>query len=98
MDYVQIGRDEGADPVLGGWRLTKNEYGRGFFFPPTVFTGVTRAMRIAREEIFGPVVCVLAADSLEDALEIANFFNDAPTTEIYTQDVNKAFAAMRDLE
>ena len=98
MDYVQIGRDEGADPVLGGVRLTKNEYGRGFFFPPTVFTGVTRGMRIAREEIFGPVVCVLAADGLDDALEIANDTLYGLSSSIYTQDVNKAFVALRDLE
>jgi aldehyde dehydrogenase (NAD+) len=98
MDYVQIGRDEGADPVLGGVRLTKNEYGRGFFFPPTLFTGVTRGMRIAKEEIFGPVVCVLAADGLDDALEIANDTLYGLSSSIYTQDVNKAFVAMRDLE
>ena len=98
MDYVQIGRDEGADPVLGGVRLTKNEYGRGYFFPPTIFTGVTRGMRIAKDEIFGPVVCVLAADGLDDALEIANDTLYGLSSSIYTQDVNKAFTAMRDLE
>jgi len=98
MDYVQIGRDEGADPVLGGVRLTKNEYGRGFFFPPTIFTGVTRGMRIAKEEIFGPVVSVLAADGLDDALEIANDSLYGLSSSIYTQDVNQAFVAVRELE
>ncbi len=98
MDYLQVGRDEGADPVLGGVRLTKSEYGRGFFFPPTIFTGVTPQMRIAREEIFGPVVCVLAADGLDDALEIANDALYGLSSSIYTQDVNKAFTAARDLD
>jgi len=98
MEYIEIGRDEGADPVAGGVRLTKNEYGRGFFFPPTIFVGVTRAMRIAREEIFGPVVCILAADSLDDALEIANDTLYGLSSSIYTQDLNKAFVAVRELE
>ncbi len=98
MEYIEIGRDEGADPVAGGVRLTKNEYGRGFFFPPTIFAGVTRAMRIAREEIFGPVVCILAADSLDDALEIANDTLYGLSSSIYTQDLNKAFVAVRELE
>ncbi len=98
MDYVQIGRDEGADPIVGGVRLTKAEYGRGFFFEPTVFTKVEPAMRIAREEIFGPVVSVIAADGMEDALEIANDTLYGLSSSIYTQDVNRAFRAVRDLE
>ncbi|PYT36202.1 MAG: aldehyde dehydrogenase [Acidobacteria bacterium] len=63
-----------------------------------VFAGVTRAMRIAREEIFGPVVCILAADSLDDALEIANDTLYGLSSSIYTQDLNKAFVAVRELE
>jgi len=98
MEYVQIGRDEGADPILGGVRLTKSEYGRGNFFPPTIFTGVTPQMRIAREEIFGPVVAVLAADGLDDALEIANDSVYGLSSAIYTQDLNRAFTAARDLD
>ncbi len=98
MEYVQIGRDEGADPVLGGVRMTKGEFGRGFFFEPTIFTKVAPGMRIAREEIFGPVVCVLAADGLDDALEIANDTVYGLSSSIYTQDINRAFRAVRDLE
>ena len=98
MEYVQIGRDEGADPVFGGVRLTKGEFGRGFFFEPTIFTKVAPGMRIAREEIFGPVVCVLAADGMDDALEIANDTVYGLSSSIYTQDVNRAFRAVRDLE
>ncbi len=98
MEYVQIGRDEGADPVLGGVRMTKGELGRGFFFEPTIFTKVAPGMRIAREEIFGPVVCVLAADGLDDALEIANDTVYGLSSSIYTQDINRAFRAVRDLE
>ncbi len=98
MNYVQIGRDEGADPVAGGVRLTKGEYGRGWFFAPTIFTGVQPAMRIAREEIFGPVVSVLAADGLDQALEMANDSLYGLSSAIYTQDVNRAFLAARDLE
>lgn len=97
MEYIQIGRDEGADPVLGGVRMTKGGYGSGFFFQPTIFTGVEPTMRIAREEIFGPVVCILQADNLDHALEIANDTVYGLSASIYTQDVNKAFTAVRDL-
>jgi aldehyde dehydrogenase (NAD+) len=98
MEFVQIGRDEGADLICGGVRLTKAEYGRGWFFPPTIFSGVAPGMRIAREEIFGPVLSILAADSLDDALDIANDTLYGLSSSIYTQDVNRAFQAARDLE
>jgi alpha-ketoglutaric semialdehyde dehydrogenase len=98
MEYVQVGRDEGADLICGGVRLTKAEYGRGWFFPPTIFTGVAPEMRIAREEIFGPVLSILAADNLEEALRVANDTLYGLSSSIYTQDVNRAFLAARDLE
>ncbi|HYV86698.1 MAG TPA: aldehyde dehydrogenase family protein [Patescibacteria group bacterium] len=98
MEFVQIGRDEGADLRTGGVRLTKSEYGRGWFFPPTIFAGVVPEMRLAREEIFGPVLSVLAADGLDDALKIANDTLYGLSSSIYTQDVNRAFVAARDLE
>jgi aldehyde dehydrogenase (NAD+) len=98
MEYVQIGRDEAADLVAGGVRLTKSEFGRGWFFPPTIFAGVERGMRIAREEIFGPVVSVMPAEGMDDALEIANDSLYGLSSSIYTQDINRAFVAARDLE
>jgi aldehyde dehydrogenase (NAD+) len=98
MEYVQIGRDEGADLICGGDRLTKAEYGRGWFFPPTIFAGVAPGMRIAREEIFGPVLSILSADNMDDALSIANDTLYGLSSSIYTQDVNRAFVAARDLE
>jgi alpha-ketoglutaric semialdehyde dehydrogenase len=98
MEYVQIGRDEAAELVSGGVRMMKNEFSRGWYFPPTIFAGVDRRMRLAREEIFGPVVSILAADGLDDALEIANDSLYGLSSSIYTQDVNRAFVAARDLE
>jgi len=98
MEYVQIGRDEAAALVMGGVRLTRSELGRGWFFPPTIFTGVEAGMRIAREEIFGPVVSVMPADGMEEALEIANDSLYGLSSSIYTQDINRAFVAARDLE
>jgi aldehyde dehydrogenase (NAD+) len=98
LGYIRIGRDEGADLAAGGVRLSSNEHGRGWYVAPTVFTGVDRGMRIAREEIFGPVVAVLAAESFDDALAIANDSLYGLSSSIYTQDVDRAFVAARDLE
>jgi aldehyde dehydrogenase (NAD+) len=96
-EYVQIGRDEGASLLCGGVRLTKGEFGRGNFFAPTIFSDVDPGMRLAQEEIFGPVLSVIPCDSLDQAIEIGNGVKYGLSSAIYTQDVNKAFIAMRDL-
>jgi aldehyde dehydrogenase (NAD+) len=98
LDYVEIGKNEGAKMLCGGNRLDSGSYTHGWFMQPTVFGEVDRKMRIAQEEIFGPVVSLLPADDLEDAIEIANNIKYGLSSAIYTRDVNKAFAAMRDLE
>jgi acyl-CoA reductase-like NAD-dependent aldehyde dehydrogenase len=98
LEYVEIGKAEGAKLKTGGRRLTGGDYQHGWFMEPTVFTDVDPKMRISQEEIFGPVVSILACEDLEDAIGIANGIEYGLSSSLYTKDVNKAFAAMRDLE
>ena len=95
--YVEIGRNEGAKLELGGKRLTGPAYDHGWFFEPTIFTGVDPKMRIAQEEIFGPVTALIPCNSFEHAIEIANGVQYGLSSSLYTRDVNRAFKAMRDI-
>jgi len=97
LSYVDIGKAEGARLKCGGNRLDKGDYQNGYFMEPTVFVDVDRKMRIAQEEIFGPVVSIIACEDLEDAIDIANGIDYGLSSALYTKDVNKAFTAMRDL-
>jgi len=97
-EYVRIGKDEGARLLTGGQRLTGPEYEAGAFYAATIFVDCDPKMRIAQEEIFGPVVSVIPCDSLDDAIEIGNGVVYGLSSSIYTQDVNNAFRAMRDME
>jgi alpha-ketoglutaric semialdehyde dehydrogenase len=97
MDYVKIGQSEGAKLLTGGKRLESGSYAKGWFHEPTVFGDCKPRMRIAQEEIFGPVVSVLPISSFEEAVEIANGVQYGLSASIYTKNVNRAFAAMRDL-
>ncbi len=96
--YIEIALREGAQLLLGGRALTGGAYAQGTFFEPTVLGGVTPAMRIAREEVFGPVVALIEFDTFEEAIEISNSIDYGLSTALYTKNVNRAFAAMRDLE
>ena len=71
LSYIDIGKNEGAELLHGGQRLG-DELGNGYFVQPTVFGGVTNQMRIAREEIFGPVLSILPFDDIDEAIAIAN--------------------------
>jgi aldehyde dehydrogenase (NAD+) len=97
LQYIEIGQNEGAKMLCGGHRLDRGEYQHGWFVEPTVFADVDPKMRIAQEEIFGPVVSVIPCDNLEQAIEIANDIEYGLSSAIYTKDVNRAFKAMRDL-
>ena len=96
--YVKIGKEEGARLVSGGQALSGGDHARGFFHQPTVFADVKPDMRIAQEEIFGPVTAVIACDSLEEAIRIGNGVRYGLSSSIYTRDVNRAFLAMRDMD
>jgi len=97
MDYVKIGKDEGATLATGGRRLDSGPHAKGYFHEPTIFVDVDPKMRVAREEIFGPVVSVIKCRSLEEAVAIGNSVEYGLSASIYTQDINRAFTAMRDL-
>jgi aldehyde dehydrogenase (NAD+) len=94
---VKIGIDEGASCVAGGKELRDDGFAKGYFHEPTVFANVKPDMRIAQEEIFGPVTAVIPCDSLENAIEIGNGVRYGLSSSIYTRDVNNAFIAMRDM-
>ena len=97
-DYVEIGKKEGAQLVCGGYPLTEGKNGKGWFYAPTVFTGVTQQMRIFKEEIFGPVLSVTKVKDFDQAVEVHNDCLYGLSSSIYTKNVNNAFRAVRDLE
>jgi aldehyde dehydrogenase (NAD+) len=97
-EYVQIGKSEGAKLLCGGHRLSGPAYDNGAFYAPTIFADCDPRMRIAQEEIFGPVVSVIPCDDLDQAIEIGNGVVYGLSSSIYTRNVNHAFRAMRDME
>ena len=98
LEYIEIGRGEGACLAQGGGRLTENGLDQGCFVEPTVFTEVKPDMRIAQEEIFGPVLSVLVADGFDDALEMANSVEFGLTSSIFTKDISRAFQFLEQTE
>lgn len=94
-EYVQIGVDEGAELVLGGKRINSLP---GYFFEPTIFTNVTAEMRIAQEEIFGPVLSLIQSENLEQAIKIANSVPYGLSSSIYTENIKNAFQAIERLD
>jgi alpha-ketoglutaric semialdehyde dehydrogenase len=91
LDYIEIGRKEAGAPLCGGNRLTGEGYDKGFFVEPTIFGDVTESMRIAQEEIFGPVLAVMRAKDFDDAMRIANNIPFGLSASIQTTNLSRAF-------
>ncbi|WP_223592734.1 aldehyde dehydrogenase family protein [Neobacillus bataviensis] len=95
LEYIRIGKEEGATLVLGGNRIEKDGMDRGFFIEPTVFTHVTSDMRIVREEIFGPVVAIQKFKDEEEAVKIANDTDYGLAGAVFSTDHNKAMRVIK---
>jgi alpha-ketoglutaric semialdehyde dehydrogenase len=98
LEYIGIGQQEGAKVLIGGEELKGKEYENGFFVAPTVFDDMTAEMRIAREEIFGPVTGIMRVESVDEAVAIANGTDYGLSCAIYTHDITNVFKAVQQLE
>ena len=98
LEYVEIGKKEGAKLIYGGERLTDGDYAKGWFMQPTIFVDVKPEMRIAQEEIFGPVLSVIKVKDFDEAIEVANNTTYGLSSSIYTTDIRLAMRAVELLE
>jgi aldehyde dehydrogenase (NAD+) len=90
--YIQLGLSEGARPALLGGRPSDPELADGYFLTPTIFADVENRMRIAQEEIFGPVLCVIAYDSVESAIRMANDTIYGLAAGVWSADIERAMS------
>src|SRR5207244_9775253 len=98
LEYLNIGREDGATLVCGGERATGNGLDKGFFVQPTVFDNVTPDMRIAREEIFGPVLSVMRVKDFDEAMQVANDTEFGLSSWIFTNDDARIFRFVDEIE
>jgi acyl-CoA reductase-like NAD-dependent aldehyde dehydrogenase len=98
LDYIEIGKKEGARVACGGYRLTENGLDKGFFMKPTLLADVTNDMRVAQEEIFGPVACVIKFKDEAEVIKMANDSEYGLGGAVWTKDINRALRVARAVE
>jgi aldehyde dehydrogenase (NAD+) len=98
LAYIQSARDEGATIKVGGKQLASGIYDKGFWIEPTLITNVKPSMKIAVEEIFGPVLVVLRVDNFEEALQVANDTKYGLAASIFTDDLDKIYTFQQEIE
>jgi aldehyde dehydrogenase (NAD+) len=98
LDYIEIARKEGAQLLCGGKRLSGGSYDKGFFVEPTIFGGVASEMRIAQEEVFGPVLGLIVAEDFDDALRLANDVRFGLSASIISNDLTHVHKFIKGIE
>jgi aldehyde dehydrogenase (NAD+) len=98
LEYIGIGQREGAKLLCGGTRLTGGTYDKGFFIEPTIFGDVTADMRIAQEEVFGPVLALMVADDFDDAMRLANSVRFGLSAAIISNDISRVHQFINRIE
>ena len=98
LEYIKIAKEEGAELLCGGNRLSGGEYDKGYFVEPTIFAGVTPNMRIAQEEVFGPVLGLMIADDFENSMEIANGVRFGLSASIVSRDLTRVHQFIERIE
>ena len=96
--FIAIGKEEGARLAYGGGKLTEGDYAHGFYTEPTIFADVDPKMRIAQEEVFGPVLAVIPFDTFDEAMEIANGVKFGLSSSVYTRDIVTAQRFLDEIE
>ena len=98
LEYIDIAKKEGAQLLCGGNRLTGDNYDKGYFVEPTIFSGVSSTMRVAQEEVFGPVLALMVAEDFEDAMRIANDVRFGLSASIVSKDLTRVHQFINRIE
>jgi aldehyde dehydrogenase (NAD+) len=98
LSYIQKGKEEGASLLLGGNKLTGQDFDKGYFVEPTIFENVTSKMTIAQEEVFGPLIALIKVDSIKEGLEVANDVQYGLSASIFTTNIQNMLSFINEMD